>query len=90
MTKNEFVNTFVRQRKIKKTIILEFSVFVAATLFFALVTRLTGNKFDVTAAMLFSIGWFLAEIFSIAFWYFLSFQSEKEKFNNEICKDIIE
>lgn len=87
MTKQDFVNIFVRQRKIKKTIIVELSIFLFSIFIYLLSVKFMNIELKPIE---FSIGWFLAEIMSIVFWLVFSFKSEKEKFNNELVKDIIE
>jgi len=88
MTREEFVNVFVKRRKIAQSLILTLIALVVGTLVFSGVSIFAYKK--VVNLEYFIVGWFAAEAITILYYYIFVYGKEKLKLNEDMIRDIIE
>jgi hypothetical protein len=89
MTKDEFINVFVKKRKVTKTILLNIATWLIAIIVYSLTSLLFFNL-ETIMVITFASGWLVGELITVLFFYIFFYQSETTKMNESIIKDIIE
>lgn len=93
MTRQDFVNVVIKKQSIKKVIVLNYISYIVAILCFLLIRFMIQDEsfFKNIVDDLFSFSFciIIAEVTTIIYWMIFAYKKEKEKFNNNIIKDII-
>lgn len=91
MTREEFLNVFVRKKKIVRSVSLTLIAFFVGVLVFSGIFIYLNPKENVWDHIpYFVLGWLLAEAGTIGYFFAFAYGKEKLRLDEELCRDIIE
>jgi hypothetical protein len=90
MTREEFVNIFVRKNKLIRSINRSIIALIVGVIFYCCLVLLSYGLHGLWNVAYFIVGWFIAEAMTVGYYFVFVYDKEKLKLDEEIIKDIIE